>query len=350
MNNSTTLATARAASSGLPNLDILRAVAVLLVLVDHSAKFFGAPPALLNPLGGIGVYLFFVHTSLVLMLSLERLSTDSTGHLAARFYIRRAFRIYPLSIAFVLLVTVFSIPARNISGPWMLASEPFSIGTFLSNLSLTMNLFGRTPVIGQLWSLPLEVQMYLLLPPLFLLANRVGALGMYLFWILAAIGAFLQQALPLPGIWRLSLAKYVPHFVPGIIAYCLWSARPRVPAWLWPPSLLAMCGACYRFHSYRMAWILCLAVGSALPFFHQVRQPLISRCAHVLAKYSYGIYLGHLFALWLGFAAFRGPFLLQVFVWLAALVIVPVGSFHLIESPFIRAGIRLANALPAKKA
>src|SRR5690348_12512925 len=85
------------------NLDLLRAVAVLFVLISHCLRVAGLfdRPALriwgISNLGHFGVLMFFIHTSLVLMMSLERLS-KSGGSTAARFYIRRAFRIYPLAI------------------------------------------------------------------------------------------------------------------------------------------------------------------------------------------------------------------------------------------------------------
>ena len=128
------------------NLDVLRALAVLLVVGDHSAKFFGAPAAWCDPIGGIGVKLFFVHTCFVLMLSLERQTARSARHVSREFYLRRFFRIYPLSICAVLGVTLFAIPAAYISAPWQIAASPHDLPTVLSNLALTMNLTGATPL------------------------------------------------------------------------------------------------------------------------------------------------------------------------------------------------------------
>ena len=83
-------------------------VAVLLVVQAHLTGFFGVrsywffEPSLL---GGLGVVLFFVNTSLVLMMSLERQEQLSEGRfLYFVFLIRRAFRIYPLSIVFCMFV------------------------------------------------------------------------------------------------------------------------------------------------------------------------------------------------------------------------------------------------------
>lgn len=59
----------------LHNLDLLRSMAVSFVLIDHTSwalghHTFGRFDT--GNLGVFGVYLFFIHTSLVLMWSLER--------------------------------------------------------------------------------------------------------------------------------------------------------------------------------------------------------------------------------------------------------------------------------------
>src|SRR5690348_17981788 len=74
------------------NLDVLRAVAVLLVLVDHLLTIWDVYPQVVTrwELGRLGVLLFFVHTSLVLMSSLER-EGGASGWVRA-FYVRRADR------------------------------------------------------------------------------------------------------------------------------------------------------------------------------------------------------------------------------------------------------------------
>ena len=54
-----------------------------------------------------GVLMFFIHTSLVLMMSLERLGEVRT---IQRFYVRRAFRIYPLAVLTVLIALLIRVP------------------------------------------------------------------------------------------------------------------------------------------------------------------------------------------------------------------------------------------------
>src|ERR1017187_99512 len=80
------------------NLDLIRAAAVLSVLFQHVCDYNRlAPPMIRWHVGQLGVITFFVHTSMVLMLSLERAKLQGTA-LFGSFYLRRFFRLYPLSV------------------------------------------------------------------------------------------------------------------------------------------------------------------------------------------------------------------------------------------------------------
>ncbi len=90
------------------NLDVLRSFAVLSVYFGHLIQVLFDRPELFV-IQNTGVLVFFVHTSLVLMLSIERLQV-STKSFVIPFYVRRLFRIYPLSITVVIFLTLFKIP------------------------------------------------------------------------------------------------------------------------------------------------------------------------------------------------------------------------------------------------
>ena len=91
----------------MQNLDLLRSLAVLLVFADHLCMclhiehFHGWD---LPSMGIAGVFMFFVHTSLVLMWSLER-----KPH-TLDFYIRRVFRIYPLAVTALTVALITHLP------------------------------------------------------------------------------------------------------------------------------------------------------------------------------------------------------------------------------------------------
>jgi peptidoglycan/LPS O-acetylase OafA/YrhL len=95
------------------NLDFLRSFAVLLVVGFHLAKFFNWRFGNLRvtDFGLLGVMLFFVHTTLVLMFSLERQSAGRGASLFVPFMIRRCFRIYPLAILVVTFAYLLRIPS-----------------------------------------------------------------------------------------------------------------------------------------------------------------------------------------------------------------------------------------------
>ncbi len=150
---------------------LLRAIAVLLVVLGHFIEYsgfhnpvFGKWKSDTDELAHFAVLMFFIHTSLVLMMSLDRLRRSVTDGLIWRFYIRRAARIYPLAISVALLCYGFHIP--RFPGQTVCGGGAFEK---LSNLLLFQNLTDACVVSGPLWSLPYEVQMYLILPPAYLL-------------------------------------------------------------------------------------------------------------------------------------------------------------------------------------
>lgn len=66
-------------------------------------------------LGQIGVLAFFVHTSLVLMLSLERMG--HSDNLVASFYIRRCLLIDFLNVVCVLVTYWLRLPSGPLENP-----------------------------------------------------------------------------------------------------------------------------------------------------------------------------------------------------------------------------------------
>ena len=314
------------------NLDVLRAIAVLMVFFYHLLEYGYFSERRVSGLGQFGVLIFFVHTSLVLMMSMER----NSG--AVNFYIRRFFRIYPLSMLAVGLVTVLHIPSHP-------AREYASLGTFnlLSNFALTMNLTHSPMALAPLWSLPIEVQMYVLLPLLFLLTRAKHAIrNLLLAWIALLPLAYFQPLMTGPH----NVLRFAPCFVPGVIAYVLLSKwKPKLSWLFWPPFILAVYAGFQLFDPHGYGWAECLALGLAIPFFREVQVKWIRRAAGAIAKYSYGIYLFHLIAIYYCFDWMTGPTWLRIAGSIAVTVVASVASYHLLEEPLIEYGRRLGHAL-----
>jgi peptidoglycan/LPS O-acetylase OafA/YrhL len=365
----TTYGTGDTRSGGLANLDFLRIAAVILVFLAH----LGRPAGLrgVSALGHLGVLLFFVHTSLVLMMSMERLPLDG-GKLWSSFMLRRIFRIYPLSIFFVAVMA--AIPLSQ--GTWDLVRVWLGWKVVISNLLLVLNLTGTGSILGVMWSLPFEVQMYALLPLLFLWLRRKSGVAAALFlWAAGVALALAEYSLrthvdethPL-------LLRYLPCFLGGLLAWqVLKNVQRKLPGWLWPVCVLAEV-ALYRVltavrdfgpraltgHAVSSGgagnfwWpesiqivveaAMCALLGLSIPWFLDIQFRPLKTLSKWIARYSYGIYLVHTPALWLCFAVWStGSRLLDTLASVALTGALSVACFHLLEDPLIGVGKRLAN-------
>jgi peptidoglycan/LPS O-acetylase OafA/YrhL len=327
----------------------MRTLAVGLVLLDHVLEMIGYKYQLsFHPYdwcaGRIGVLLFFVHTSLVLNFSMARLRLGG-WQLVRTFLVRRAFRLYPLSILCVLIVFAFAVPTM----PWR-HDFSWNWGSLLSNLALTTNLTFTQPVLGPLWSLPMEAQMYVALPLLFLLlgASRNPWIAAAM-WVAAVVAACVQPHIS----DRLNVAGFGPCFVAGVLSYTLSGRyQKRLPAGFWLPFLLAVT-ASYALlqnvvggvYNPPLQWIFCLIIGLSIPAFQDSTSRLANLAAHAGAKYSYGIYLFHCISLWLGciVLADTSP-AVQWMVAISSAIAASVVCYHVLEKPAIDLGARLTRA------
>jgi peptidoglycan/LPS O-acetylase OafA/YrhL len=341
------------------NLDLLRSFAVLLVVGFHLAKFFDwhFETLRVTDFGMLGVMLFFVHTTLVLMFSLERQSAASSASLFVPFMVRRCFRIYPLAILLVTFTFLFHIPSDLQFGRFNLLHQ--SAGNLLANLLLIQNVTREKANPGILWSLPLELQMYLALPALFLFASRVKSWwAMIAFWwstvalwfaagLSAGMLPLSEGGIRSPAEALLKFTRFAPCFLPGIVAYKLWR-RPRfLPASSWPVFLVLCCAAFLWLSGSQpieTGWFICFAIGLGVCFFREMRENPLTRLTKRIARYSYGIYLFHYLAIWIGFVVCRSWNVgLQIVIFGVVLVSLSVLLYHTVEAPLIAAGVKVSQ-------
>lgn len=273
------------------------------------------------------------------MKSLERTRLNMAGsRLAGKFYIKRAFRIYPLSICLILLSVLFSVPP-NALGPHY---RFYGAKWLLANFLLIQNMVGiDLAVSSPLWSLPYEIQMYLILPILFFIleAPKAGTRLISTYWV----GALLSLRYP--------AFTYFPCFFAGVIAYrLLKTVRPCFKAWLWCPAVLVAVvlyvQTPYSDGNWLKNALVCLAIGGLIPLFRE-NSGILASAAAKIAKYSYGIYLCHTPILWLVYRKWAMPGWERP-VWLIiGTGVVSVACYHWIEDPLIRVGARLAEKWPA---
>ena len=317
-----------------PNLDLLRAIAVLCVFFSHLYVTLVHEYTLIpHHFGQLGVIMFFVHTSLVLMLSLERIKLTGLA-LFQEFFIRRFFRIYPLSIACVLVA-------------YFVPGAVWTLRELMTNLTLTQNLTYNRSMVGGLWTLPLELQMYISLPFIYLWFRNKPVSWVVVLWLLSLPLAIIQPMVS----ERLGVVAYVPCFLGGVIAWRMKDSQ-RLSGWLWPLAILASAIPWMASEGNHMLprWITCLALGLAIPLFHDVPSTWINTVSKTIAKYSYGIYLTHVAVMAIAFKLMsHQPYLVQATAFLILAVTLPFLAFHLIERPMISLGKQIADKIVSRK-
>jgi peptidoglycan/LPS O-acetylase OafA/YrhL len=342
------------------NLDLLRSFAVLSVVVQHVwhqcvnfrlCVYEPATNQLLHNLSFTGVMFFFVHTCLVLMLSLERAPSRQRS---ANFLIRRAFRIYPLCWATILLALTAGLTDQA-------GGNFHDLGWhgIMANLLLVQNMTRGFPsIVGPPWSLPWEVQMYLALPVFFAFLRRFQ--GLVAALALRCVATLLAVAATQPALPRMFHgAIFPPMFIGGLVAYRLLMRRDApaghaFPAWIWPfvvLGLFTMEGFLVGNNSTESpigAFVnatICLTLGIAIPAFGELSARWVVLPAQQIAKYSYGIYLLHVPALIFVLRFLPDlPLPLKLFAFLALTAFLSFVSFHVIEDPLIHVGKRLTNS------
>lgn len=296
----------------IPGLDALRALAVFLVLADHSGWVgpFGLP--LFD--GGFGVMLFFVLSGFLitrgLLAELDRHHTIDLG----RFYLRRAARLLPVFYVYVVVGLILLT----------LAHRPVPWGAIWSSSAYVVNYYqaftgAASHYLSHCWSLAVEEQFYMLWPLALLFIHRhlkvtwQGVLAMTLALIACRIGwvfagatdEYLYRALETRGD-QLALG--------GLLACAVASARvreaiSRVPArgWLLLAGLVLVI---LSFNVFRGSNVLKYAIGFSIEStLVTLGLPLViltasqttgfapgllnARWVAWIGRISYGIYLFH---------------------------------------------------------
>ena len=145
-----------------PGLDLLRALAILVVVIYHAALFGFKLPGRVDRFGWIGVDLFFVLSGYLIGGQLLAPLVRDRAIDLRRFFARRVLRIIPAY--FVILAVYAFLPS------WREYPEMSSLWKFVLSMQ-NIGLHGGT-AFSHAWSLAAEDQFYLLLPLILILVNR----------------------------------------------------------------------------------------------------------------------------------------------------------------------------------
>jgi peptidoglycan/LPS O-acetylase OafA/YrhL len=345
-----------------PGLDLLRAIAIAMVVPFHAAGFGFSLPYDVHRFGWVGVDLFFVLSGYLIGGQLLA-QFQETGRIHfGRFYARRALRILPAY--FVVLAVYFLLP------DWRERPVISPLWKFILSVQ-NIDLRAGT-AFTHAWSLAVEDQFYLILPCLlyWLVRSRRAAIW---FPCSIVIGGFLLRTGL--GLWLRDPAGHVPSLEyyrwiyypswtrldPMVLGVALaaierhrsswWRTLTGCARWLWIPAFASVAAGLYlsdgdltvvscvwKFPliALGMALFLVCAVSDRLPF-NRVRVPGVA----FLAQIAYSIYLSHKLVVhfWMGVCKAHAiaPSSVAGILSLDLLVLL-VGSllYFVVERPFLQ--------------
>ena len=324
--------------TGKPRVKVLdgwRGIAILLVLLEHlQYAFLGRPLCAATTLGQHGVGIFFVLSGYLITSSL--LNRDTT---LKSFYIRRLFRILPVSWTYLAVLALVSLA----SGTTIL-SRPDAI----SCLFFFRNHLRITTFTTHFWSLSIEEQFYLVWPVMLLTlgTQRLLRLGPALIALIVGTRAYLVWVAHAP-VYNFDMLAHADGLLLGCtLALCLTHEPLRKQAlrywiWLFVPSLLCAC-ACILLFPYRPPMLESLSVAiliglTTLAQDHPFAVLISATWLRTIGIVSYSLYVWQQ-PLLLPHGNLRDSAML-----VSLIPFVTVISYAWIERPCLRAGARLAN-------
>ncbi len=304
-----------------PNLNGLRFIAALLVIINHVEQLklyygFGTYPIspFAKQIGKLGVMLFFVLSGFLITFLLLSEEQKTSAIQTKKFYLRRFLRIVPLYVLIIILtyfvlyyIPVFKIPRM----PNPIEDHYFiTLGlhlVFLPNLITAM--YGFLPYIAQAWSIGTEEQSYLLWPVLLkkFQKNRLKLmLGIILFYLGIRFTISMVSKM---GYDLTILGRFWTHFnidaiaIGGFFAVLLFQ-KHKILRWLYQPAL---------FYGITIVTIGMLIMAVRIPYFHYLGYSILFgiiilnlasnsklkktflewKALNYLGRISYGIYMYH---------------------------------------------------------
>jgi peptidoglycan/LPS O-acetylase OafA/YrhL len=298
---------ARAASSQIKGIQVLRGAAAIMVVIHHFchsvSEYHGAPSFLISSgigeLGGAGVDLFFVISGFIMVYTQR---PHASGlHDALGFWRKRLIRIYPLywlwtSVLLLLWCLGLALKSHHFSAPYVAAS--YLLWPYRADDGSTH------PLLDQGWTLSFELYFYLFFGLAVALGRGKAPLRVLApaFAVMALVGHSLPDS---AGIRTLVSSPMISEFLLGVataqLTTALKESAARGARWLGLAAILfSLVGfALSLFGAAPVPRVLSWGLPSALlvagVVLRNTQHPLGGRLAAYLGDASYSIYLSHTF-------------------------------------------------------
>ncbi len=357
----------------LPGLDLLRAIAIVWVMLFHSFIVGGLGPdfAWLSRFGWAGVDIFFVLSGFLIGSQVLRPLQRGEPFSFSGFYARRAWRILP-AFGVVLALYVFFPTLREVPG----LQSWWQFATFTLNLSIDS---AHNPAFSHAWSLCVEEHFYLVFPLLAWWLTRRPSASTFIGVCAAVVVAGIvlrttvwlhDTALDPPRNWFLEDLYYptwmrLDGLLMGVVLATLRVWRAQAWArWQRRSNAVLLGGlavTCVAFWLFRertgllanaLGWPLLSFGFGLLVFAGADRRSLLGRWrvpgAGWIAAISYSLYLSHKIAFHLVQATFgaqlQGHAVVAFASYALAVLLLGAALHYLIERPFLRLRERAKDA------
>ena len=338
----------RPVQSRLPQLDGIRGVAILLVMLHNESGIY--PSLHLQNIfanGWMGVDLFFVLSGFLITGIL--LDSKDSGSYFRNFYARRCLRIWPLYYSLIVLMFVI-VPAIHASFARMVfekASPWWSYPLFLQNLLVAYPTNAAGP-LGVTWSLAVEEQFYLVWPLVVRACsqNQLRRLAVAVICISPAlrllmishqVDTYSNTFSRLDGLMAGALIAIVirsANFVPSRFVKAAWILLfTALPAAFVLEAIRAR-WIVFSFSALASACLVFLALYSGQQW---LQGALRNRFIVYTGQISYGLYLLHKlpFDFAKAFPINSNPLLMAVLLFASCYALAAL-SWSLLEMPFLR--------------
>ncbi|WP_242125610.1 acyltransferase [Sphingobium sp. Sx8-8] len=211
------MAETRPSSGRLTELDALRGLGALCVLVFHYSTRFHElfPQAAHVPFSFLGgnyrVLLFFAISGFAIFFTLDRIAT------VADFVVNRVARLYPAYLVAMTLTLAIEFLARAsqlLIGP----------GAILANVTMLQGFAFLPAADGAYWTLTVEIAFYFCMVAIWKWAGLKRLEPVLVAWLALRWLYALWPGMP-ERIVMLAVLRYVPFFIIGMLAYRIWSGQ-----------------------------------------------------------------------------------------------------------------------------
>lgn len=315
----------RADTARIPSLDVLRGIAILMVIFGHfipARTALGVASYHVSSFGRGGILLFFLLSGYLVFRNIEKQD-------AVTFISRRLFKIFPAYWVNVALIALFS---------FLLGKEVFGLDTVLGNFFMVQDIFHKESLSGVYWTLLVEVKFYLFLALQHFLLRDRGILVVFAAMVCTntAVWVFRGHAS--------LLLTFFPVFYVGIqvrIAEAAGWSRSAIFQVAGITLVVAL--SLFVFDEYYGGWSAVYVIVEAMVLVAFLRLGASSSIIGFFGRISYSHYLYHTAAGYI-FLALLPPSdslllnVLVVVVVVALTTIIAFASYRLVEVPMVAFG------------